>query len=431
MTKKQRVWNERWVQGEPVGEGGQANTYLATDVSSDSPIYVIKVLKSQRDPERRARMYREVAAYETLSHQGIPKIIDSNVQLYKDETKPLYLVLEYIPGPNLEDHISSTGPMSLEQALVVMDKLIDIIEYCHEKGLVHRDIKPDNVLLKEGDINSIFLIDFGISFNEQGTTSTPVTEDEQHLGNRFLFLPEQRGQGISKRDSRTDITACCGLLFYLLTSGRPTSLTDEHGRKPHQRPKANELLSLIPPEQREKLYRIFDIGFETHIDRRYQSSAALRQDLAMVTMTTEVEQTEPESKLTQFKERQASDPQYKMNSEIEMLFKRLDNLLQHTVGVNVREALGPGFSSTQTGYGSNFETLTHHNQVGIKSNYSPEKQIWPEFTFSITGSEVVITATEGDERTEILRGPYSSFNRDEDFARNVRDYFFERLDRLS
>jgi serine/threonine-protein kinase len=133
-------------------------------------------------------MFREVASLQTLDIQGVPKVVESNADRYNDLRQNLYLVLDYIRGATLQERIQD-GCLLLPDAISLLLKLVDIASYCHDQGVVHRDIKPDNVILKSNDVNNPVLLDFGQSFNHSDATDA-LTVTDQQLGNRFISLPE-------------------------------------------------------------------------------------------------------------------------------------------------------------------------------------------------------------------------------------------------
>jgi len=236
MTKNSKPWEENWKIIDNIGGGGQGQTYLVEPKNNSFPDnqYVLKKLNKQNDDERRSRMRREVVILETLDCPGIPKLIDSNVELFKSDT-PLYMVTEFIPGDTLSDFIE-TEVMNIFSAVSLTIKLLDTLEYCHQIGIVHRDIKPDNIIIKNNDISTPVLIDFGIYFNKVDEYAVDLTPTWQRLGNRFFQLPELGEKSSLQRDHRSDITQICGILFFTITGKFPLYLLDyENGNKPHQR----------------------------------------------------------------------------------------------------------------------------------------------------------------------------------------------------
>jgi serine/threonine protein kinase len=284
---KNKPWTARWRELSRLGQGGHGTATLVEPLDSSVPEgqYVLKVQHSPNDLERRARMYREVVALETLNHPGVQRVIESNAKNFADVQQRLYLVTEYIEGPTLEERIGRERP-TMADALALLMRLTDIVSYCHFQEVVHRDIKPDNVVLRSDAVADPVLLDFGLSFNREAAEESPLTAAGQHLGNRFLVLPELQGSSGNKRDPRSDLTLLCGVLFFVLSGERPDTLLDEKSRMPHQRPgPANEFGSL-PANTRTHLNRLFDMGFRVTIDQRFQSAEQLQASLRSIANST-------------------------------------------------------------------------------------------------------------------------------------------------
>ena len=231
MTKNSsKPWEENWKIIENIRGGRQGQTYLVEPKNNSFPAnkHVLKKLNKQNDSERCSRMYREVADLATLDCPGIPKLIDSNSQLFKSDI-PLYMVTEFIPGDTLSNFIK-TEVVNIFSAVSLTIKLLDTLEDCHQIGIVHRDIKPDNIIIKNNDISTPVLIDFGISFNKVDESATDLTPTWQQLGNRFFQLPELAEKSSLQRDPRSDITQICGILFFTITGKFPLYLLDSENR---------------------------------------------------------------------------------------------------------------------------------------------------------------------------------------------------------
>jgi serine/threonine protein kinase len=272
-------WRHHWDHVRPLGSGGQGSTRVVRR-RSDGQLAALKMLNRPSDPERRRRMRREAVALETLEHSGVPRYIDCNTKHWKEDA-PLYLVVEYIEGPTLAERISHDGPFQMEDAVILGDRLADIVAYCHERGIAHRDIKPDNIVLRDDKVGDVVLIDFGQTFNlTEADEVDRRTATEQQLGNRFLHLPEHQVYG-SKRDLRSDLTACCGVFFYVLTGEWPVTLRDGDGNAPFERPRVAAVFDRLHAGVRQFLGR----GFRSRLDDRWQSAADLRSALRALLAT--------------------------------------------------------------------------------------------------------------------------------------------------
>jgi serine/threonine protein kinase len=136
-----------------------------------------------------------------------------------------------VDGVTLGDYCRSA--MSINESAQITLRLSKIVERCHERRVIHRDIKPDNILISRAS-GQIWLIDYGIGWAGFADDSF-ATEINQELGNRFLRLPELHGPlAGSKHDHLCDITFLCSAFFWLLTHSKPFQLVDEHSRAPHE-----------------------------------------------------------------------------------------------------------------------------------------------------------------------------------------------------
>jgi serine/threonine-protein kinase len=162
-------------------------------------------------------MEEEVSALKALSN-GVPKLFDANLHDDSESEQPFF-VMEWIPGPILAEQLSG-GVMSIDEALACTRTIIDTLQGMHRLPLVHRDLKPDNIILRDSVPIDPVIIDLGLAWSDSGEDRGFVTDRGQEMGNRFLRLPEF-APGQANRDARSDVTLVAGLLLYMLTGRAP------------------------------------------------------------------------------------------------------------------------------------------------------------------------------------------------------------------
>jgi eukaryotic-like serine/threonine-protein kinase len=195
---------------ELIGKGGMSSVFKAHDRLLDR-IVAIKVLHPHftADEEYVERFRREARAVAQLSHPNIVTVIDRG-----EDAGRQYIVFEYVEGENLKQLLERTGPMPVHEALDMALQMARALSFAHGRGLIHRDVKPQNVLLNaEGQAK---MTDFGIarSVDVQGVTITGTV-----LGTSEYIAPEQaRGQQV---DAQTDVYSLGVVLYELLTGNVP------------------------------------------------------------------------------------------------------------------------------------------------------------------------------------------------------------------
>jgi tRNA A-37 threonylcarbamoyl transferase component Bud32 len=192
-----------------LGRGGMAEVYLAHDRLLDRPV-AVKVLREHLSGDDRllTRFRREARAAAGLSHRNIVAVHDVGV----DEEAP-YIVMELVRGRALSDVLTEQGPFSPDRVAEIGEAAARALEMAHQAGIVHRDVKPGNVMLTEdGDVK---LLDFGIA---NAVRWTRITDTPAVQGTAEYMAPEQiRGE---PADRRSDIYAL-GVVLYELATGRP------------------------------------------------------------------------------------------------------------------------------------------------------------------------------------------------------------------
>lgn len=280
MTKETNPWEKECKIIDTLPGGGQCFNYIVTMEGKQGELFVLKVIKDKSKKERRARFYREAHNYISLANPCFPEIVSHNCNESPDIEKKLFLVYKFIEGVNLEEFISNNGKLNFIDAIKFTLLLADILELCHQNDIIHRDIKPDNILLKGGDLNQPILIDFGLSASE-----TDDNESEHvQIGNRFLHLDELKYSEGNKRDKRSDITYLVGIFYYILTAKKPVVLFDGNNRYPHQRVDLKSIVNEANPNQLAIILKIFDIGFQHQLNSRFQSLQKFKSYLNQILM---------------------------------------------------------------------------------------------------------------------------------------------------
>src|SRR5690625_3213139 len=159
--------NERYQIKATIGGGGMANVYLAKDIILEREV-AIKVLRLEyaNDEEFIARFDREAQSATSLSHPNIVNIYDVG-----EEDHILYMVMEYVEGMTLKEYIQRNGPIEVQEALDIMKQVTIAIAHAHANDIVHRDIKPQNILIDT--YGQVKVTDFGIAIPKSVTFTCP------------------------------------------------------------------------------------------------------------------------------------------------------------------------------------------------------------------------------------------------------------------
>jgi hypothetical protein len=191
-----------------VGRGGMGVVYRATDLSLQRPVALKLIAPELADDERfRARFLREPRLAASLDHPGVVPIYEAG-----EWDGQLYLAMRYVEGSDLKTVLEREGKLTPERARVVLAQVADALDAAHRRGLVHRDVKPANVLLDEG--GHAYLTDFGITKQLGGVS----TDTGRVVGTLDYLAPEQiRGEDV---DGRTDCYAL-GCVLYECLAGTP------------------------------------------------------------------------------------------------------------------------------------------------------------------------------------------------------------------
>lgn len=254
-----------------IQEGGMSYVYLAEDTINKKQV-AVKIMKDETfsDPLNVARFQREARACASLRHSNIVEIYD--IDDYKG--KP-YIIMEYVESKSLKDLLVTRGVFTQLEACDIIYQLADALMHAHEHGVIHRDIKPQNVMMQyDGGVK---LLDFGIATI---TDAPNITQKDMVVGSVHYMAPEVlKGKGSSPR---SDIYAL-GITFFELLTGKqpftdntPVNIAMKQIEQPL--PSVRKFRSDINP----KIEKIINKACQKKPENRYQSMKALKHDLQVI-----------------------------------------------------------------------------------------------------------------------------------------------------
>jgi serine/threonine-protein kinase len=262
------IVNRRYKIERKIGDGGMAEVFLGHDDLLHRPV-AIKSLRSQyaADAGFRARFEREAQAAASFSHPNIIDIYDVG----EDRGTP-FLVMEYVPGETLKQIIDNEGPFHPDDVAILIEQVAAALDYAHERGFVHRDIKPQNILVDSEGLAKV--VDFGIA---KGLSDTTLTEAGSSLGTVHYVSPEQ-ASGLMATPS-SDIYSLAVVAYEMLTKRLPfesdtpigTAMKHINEQPPH--------LSLINPDVPRQVGDIILRALSKDPTRRFTSAGSFARAL--------------------------------------------------------------------------------------------------------------------------------------------------------
>ncbi|NLT95005.1 MAG: Stk1 family PASTA domain-containing Ser/Thr kinase, partial [Clostridia bacterium] len=253
-----------------IGGGGMSLVYQAKDIFLNR-IVALKVLREQyaSDNDFVRRFRREAQAVASLSHPNIVNIYDVGRDQHIH-----YLVMEYVKGKTLKEIIDERAPLPLNEVIDIVKQICDALEHAHENSIVHRDIKPHNILITRGGRGKV--TDFGIA---RAASTATVTHTRGIIGSVHYFSPEQAKGEIT--DEKSDIYSL-GIVLYQMVTGR----LPFEGESPISVALMHIQNQPVPPSQynphiTEAMEKIILKAINKKPDERYENVAKLRLDLRM------------------------------------------------------------------------------------------------------------------------------------------------------
>ena len=254
-----------------LGRGGMGIVYLARDVQLDRDV-AIKVLPSHlaARTDLRERFLREARTAAGLSHPNIVPI-----HRVGEAGGFVFFVMAYVPGQTLGEKLRATGPLAGAEAMRVLREVAWALEYAHEHGIIHRDIKPDNILLEQGS-GRVLVTDFGIA--RSSTADDVQRSDPGRIAGTAHFMSPEQAAG-ERLDGRSDLYSL-GVVGYLAASGRlPFDAPSAAAVLVRQATESPARLSVVAPGVPRELATVIDRCLAMRRDERYESGKAVADAL--------------------------------------------------------------------------------------------------------------------------------------------------------
>ncbi len=269
-----RLLGGRYELDGVVGRGGMAEVYRARDIRLDR-VVAVKTLREDlaRDQTFQARFRREAQSAASLNHPSVVAVYDTGEDSSGNSHIP-YIVMEYVDGRTLRELLRDDRRLLPERAVEITDGVLRALDYSHRNGIVHRDIKPGNVMLTRA--GQVKVMDFGIARAVSDAQAT-MTQTAQVIGTAQYLSPEQaRGERV---DARSDLYST-GCLLYELLTGRPPFLGDSPVAIAYQHVRENPIPpSHLDPEVPPWADAIVLRAMAKDPRDRYQSAAEMRADI--------------------------------------------------------------------------------------------------------------------------------------------------------
>jgi serine/threonine-protein kinase len=274
---------ERYEIIRRIGEGGMGAVYEAKHSIIGKRV-AIKVLleKFLENQELIARLLQEARLASSIGHQNIVDVTDFGTT----RDGRAFVVMEFLEGEPLSELIMRDAPLPVERSLAIVKQVASALGAAHDKGIVHRDVKPENVyLVRRGDLDFVKVVDFGVSKavrsqEEAGSEWQRLTRTGAVLGTPMFMSPEQAG-GSEDLDARADIWATALILYECLTGELPFRGSNYLGVIAQIQNKDVQPPSALRPELGipEAVDRMVMHGLEKDRTRRYQHMVAFEQDV--------------------------------------------------------------------------------------------------------------------------------------------------------
>jgi serine/threonine-protein kinase len=275
MTAQARLLGGRYQVGELLGYGGMAEVHRGRDLRLGRDV-AIKMLRTDlaRDATFQMRFRREAQNAASLNHPAIVSVYDTGEERAPSgETLP-FIVMEFVSGRTLKEVLAVEGRLLPRRALEITADICAALEFSHRHGIIHRDIKPGNVMLTQN--GQVKVMDFGIA-RALASGATTMTQTSAVIGTAQYLSPEQaRGESV---DARSDVYAA-GCVLYELLCGHPPFVGDNPVSVAYQHVREDPRpASTINPDVTPDIDAVVLKALAKNPLNRYQSAAEMRADL--------------------------------------------------------------------------------------------------------------------------------------------------------
>jgi eukaryotic-like serine/threonine-protein kinase len=271
----ERLLGGRYRLGAVIGHGGMAEVHRGRDVRLGRDV-AIKLLRPElaRDPSFQGRFRREAQSAASLNHPAIVAVYDTGEDQGDGGGVTPYIVMEFVEGRTLRDVLAAEGRLLPQRAMEITAQICAALEQAHRAGIVHRDIKPGNVMLTPA--GEVKVMDFGIARAVTGSAAT-MTQTASVIGTAHYLSPEQaRGEHV---DARSDLYST-GCLLYELVTGAPPFSGDTPVAVAYQHVREDPIPpSGVEPEVPPAIDAIVLKAMAKNPANRYQTAAQMRADL--------------------------------------------------------------------------------------------------------------------------------------------------------
>ncbi len=270
-----RLLGERYQVGELLGYGGMAEVHRGRDLRLGRDV-AVKMLRPDlaRDDNFQLRFRREAQNSASLNHPAIVAVYDTGEERAPGGEPLPYIVMEYVNGRTLKEVLAAEGPLMPRRALEISADICAALEFSHRHGIIHRDVKPGNVMLTQ--TGQVKVMDFGIA-RALASGATTMTQTSAVIGTAQYLSPEQaRGEAV---DARSDVYAAGCVVYELLTGqppfvgDNPVSVAYQHVREDPRPP------SLLNPDVPPAVDAVVLKALSKNRMNRYQSAGEMRADL--------------------------------------------------------------------------------------------------------------------------------------------------------